>query len=94
MGRPYRRALRFRNVWRLFGRLREEKKKEENQERRSDIFWIIASALIYVAEAWYAIDIIRDPANAFNLNVLMGILLGLFGTALIRTWELIGVRNA
>src|ERR1700679_3635119 len=51
----------FRNVWRLFGRLREEKNREGNQERRSDIFWIVASALVYVAQAGGAINIILYP---------------------------------
>jgi hypothetical protein len=80
----------FRNVWRLFARLREEKDKGD---RRSDIFWIITSSLVYVAEAWCAVDIILKNTDVFGLNFMMGILIGLFGTALVRTWELIGIRR-
>ncbi len=82
----------FRNVWRLFSRLRETRKKEGTAGRTEDIIWIVASVIVYAVEAVYAVRIILNPADIANLYIMMSILATLFGTALVRTWELTGVR--
>jgi hypothetical protein len=84
----------MRSVWQLVGRFQEMKKKEDVSEYTADIFWIILQFLIYAAEGVYGLRIIIDPTNITNLYVMMGILMGLFGSSLVRIWELTGIRKS
>jgi hypothetical protein len=84
----------LRSVWQLVRRFQEIRKKEDVSEYTIDVSWIIAQFLIYAAEGIYGIRIIIDPTNATNLYVMMGILMGLFGSSLVRIWELTGIRKA
>jgi len=83
----------MRSVWQLVRRFQEVRKKEDISDYTIDAFWIIAQFLTYAAEGVYGVRIIMDPANSTNLYVMMGILMGLFGSSLIRIWELTGIRK-
>jgi len=58
-----------------------------------NFLWIGTSALVYLFQAVIAFRIILEPANQSNIDVLMGILVGLFVIGLRRSWELTGVRS-
>jgi hypothetical protein len=82
----------LRNVWRLVARLRETRKTRTASDIKKDIFWIAGSVVIYAVQGIYAIRIIGKPADVSNLYAMAGILIGLFGVALVRTWKLTGIR--
>jgi hypothetical protein len=81
------------NVWHLLRRFRQTNERGTFTQTRSNVYWIIYSFIIYGAQAVFAIRLIRDPNSKTDLNSMMGILLALFGLALVRTWDLIGFRS-
>lgn len=81
------------NVRRLFFRLGEIKKFEKQTDWKNNIYWIVASTGIYIVQAIYAIKILINPNNSSNYSAMMGIFIALFGIALVRTWELTGIRS-
>ena len=81
------------NVKRLFVRLTEIKKVENKSDGRKNMYWIIASTGIYIVQGVYAVKIMRDVGNISNYYAMAGIFVALFGIALVRTWELTGIRT-
>jgi hypothetical protein len=81
------------NVRRLYSRLTEIKKSEKKSDWRKNLYWITASTGIYIVQGFYAIKIMTEPANISNYYAMMGIFVALFGVALVRTWELTGIRS-
>ena len=81
------------NVRRLFVRLNEIRKIEKRPDWINNLYWIVASIGIYVIQIIYAIKILLNPNNISNYSAMMGIFIALFGIALVRTWELTGIRS-
>jgi len=48
---------------------------------------------LYAAECWQGVSLVREPANAGPLYTLDGLLMGIFGVGLVRSWQLLGVRR-
>lgn len=78
----------LRTSWRLIVRFIDIRKKA-----KEEVSWITTSLLIYLAQGIFAIRIIMQPTDMFNLYFMMGIMVGLFGGGLIRSWELTGIRE-
>ncbi len=48
---------------------------------------------LYIVQLAYAIVLIKNPASASATYVLISLLAALFGAALVRAWQLVGVRQ-
>ncbi len=84
----------LRNSWLLFGHLKDIQTKEGvSSARKIESFWIAGSFVTYVIQAVYGLLIILHPTDMTNVDVLVGLLLALFGGGLVRSWELTGVRR-
>jgi hypothetical protein len=83
----------LRNSWSLFDRARNLKKSQAGPYIKRDLFWIGISALVYLFEGIYAIALIVHPNSALDLNIVVSIIIALFATALVRSWQLTGIRS-
>jgi hypothetical protein len=71
--------------------LLKERERWLNVVRR--VFLILVSFIIYGFEFYYAILILKEPNNVGNIYMLAGLLLGVYGIGLIRSWQLLGARR-
>jgi hypothetical protein len=84
----------MRSSWLLYVHFRRNRKQHENRPHsRSDRFWIYVSLAIYLVLGIGALYIIIIPTNAIGLDVMMAILIWLFGIGLSRAWALTGIRS-
>jgi len=83
----------LRTAWRLFVQARALKKSERGRYLKQDIFWIAASTLVYLFEGVYAVLLIVHPNSLSDLDVMTSIIIALFATALVRSWQLTGIRT-
>lgn len=82
----------LRSSWRLIVRFINVRKKEKKPSDKEEISWIVTSLAFYLVQIIFAVRLIIDPTNTVSLYVMIGLLLGLFGGGLIRSWELTGIR--
>jgi hypothetical protein len=82
----------MRTAWRLFVQARTIKKSKQGRYHKQDIFWIAASTLVYVFEGVYAILLLLHPNSTSDLDIMTFVLIALFSTALLRSWQLTGIR--
>lgn len=83
----------LRTAWRLYVQARTLKKSAQGRYHRRDIFWIGASTIVYLLEGIYAILLILHPSSVSDLNAIASIIIALFATALLRSWQLTGIRT-
>ncbi len=84
----------LRNSWGLFSRAREIHKTQGASYLKWDMLWIIVSAFVYVFEGVYAILLIIHPNSMTDLDVMTSIIITLFAAALVRSWQLTGIRSS
>ena len=85
----------LRSSWQLFARFKENRTRHSHRAKsRSDMLWILLSLAVYLALALVAARIIIDPSDHFDIDIIVGILLWLFGMGLLRSWALTGIRTA
>lgn len=65
----------------------------KSREGDIGIAWLLASFAIYGFQIFYAVRIISDPANVANYYAISDLIIILFGGALLRAWELVGMRG-
>lgn len=83
----------LRNAWGLFKQARAIQKTKPGQYPTRDIFWIATSTLVYLLEEVYAILLIVHPESSTDLQVMTWIIVALFSAALVRSWQLTGIRS-
>lgn len=83
----------LRSAWRLLAQARAIKKSEQGRYHQQDIFWIGASTIVYLFEGVYAVLLLIHPNSTTDLNVMTSIIIALFATALVRSWQLTGIRT-
>lgn len=54
---------------------------------------VLIGVVLYGFELYYAWQLLRSPNDSTNVLNLSTILLGIYGVALIRAWELLGARR-
>jgi hypothetical protein len=83
----------MRSSWLLFKRAKDIRGSEGGVYPKREVFWIIASLLIYLAQAIYAWRLLLHPTSAADLNMMTTVIIILFGAGLVRSWELTGIRG-
>jgi hypothetical protein len=81
----------MRSSWLLFTRAKDIQKEGGGYPKR-EVFWIIISLLIYLAQAVFSVRLLMNPLNTSDLNWMTSIIIFLFGAGLVRSWELTGIR--
>ncbi len=83
-----------RGSWLLFLHFRSNREQHKNRpQNKSDRFWINVSIAVYLALGIDALLTLIDPANTFYIDIMMLILIWLFGIGLLRAWALTGIRS-
>jgi hypothetical protein len=59
----------------------------------SRVLPLVISVIIYLLEAFFAIDILTHEKSSMNTAIFETIIITLFATSLIRAWGLTGIRN-
>jgi hypothetical protein len=54
---------------------------------------VVVSISLYGPEAWQGVLLVRFPDHTGPLYTVDGLLMGIFGIALIRSWQLLGVHR-
>ena len=54
---------------------------------------ICGSVILYLAETWQGVLLLRHPTTISPLYTLDGLLMGVFAVGLARSWQLLGVRR-
>lgn len=80
-----------RSSWLLFKRAKDIQKEGGGYPKR-EVFWIIASLVIYLVQGIYAVRLLMHPLNAADLNMMTTIIITLFAAGLARSWELTGIK--
>lgn len=83
----------LRSAWILFVQARKIPKNQKGAHPKRDIFWIGISTLVYMLEGIYAILLLIHPTSVSDLNAMTSIIIALFATALVRSWQLTGIRS-
>jgi modulator of FtsH protease len=57
------------------------------------LFLAVLSGALYAYEGWFALNLVNDPSNPVWASALAGLLLGIYGMAVTRAWELLGAER-
>jgi hypothetical protein len=57
------------------------------------VLWFVSSNLAYLFQIFYSIRLIIHPDDVGDIYALASLILILFGGALVRSWELTGIRG-
>jgi len=75
--------LGIRSAFRIFSHRKEDQA----------ILWFVSSNAVYLFQIFYSIRILMNPTDVGNIYAIASLILILFGGALIRSWELTGIRG-
>ena len=85
----------MRSTWLLYLHFRTNRKLHENRPQSArDRFWINVSLAIYLILGIDGLLMLVEPMNALSIDVIMLILIWLFGIGLLRAWTLTGIRSS
>jgi hypothetical protein len=54
---------------------------------------VVLSGGLYALEAWFALRLLLSPQLSGSVYALAGLLLGIYGMAIVRAWELLGAER-